>query len=84
VREWEHLVGLASKKGFAAFFQGKELAGTKPGEVSDLVFWERHQIDGILRWAAKEGRFFAGDWEEDEENTESSGPRCGSEMGLCE
>ncbi|AEM48053.1 phosphoadenosine phosphosulfate reductase [Acidithiobacillus ferrivorans SS3] len=84
VRDWEHLVGQASKKGFAAFFQGKELAGTKPGEVSNLVFWERHQIDGILHWAAKEGRFFAGDWEEDEENTESSGPRCGSEMGLCE
>ncbi len=78
VREWERLVGLSSKKGFAAFFQGKELAGTKPGEVSDLVFWERHQIDGILKWAAKEGPFMKEDW-----GLHPATPRCGSEMGLC-
>ena len=80
VREWEKLVGQASKKGYAAFFQGKELAGTKPGEVSDLVFWERHQIDGILKWAAKEGPFLREDWG----HAADDGPRCGSEMGLCE
>ncbi len=79
VRNWERLVGQASKKGFAAFFQGKELAGTKPGEVSDMVFWERHQIDGILKWAAKEGLFMKEDWG----HAGDDGPRCGSEMGLC-
>ena len=79
VRDWERLVGQASKKGFAAFFQGKELAGTKPGEVSDLVFWERHQIDGILTWAAKAGPFMKEDWG----HAGDDGPRCGSEMGLC-
>ena len=86
VREWEKLVGQASKKGYAAFFQGKELAGTKPGEVSDLVFWERHQIDGILKWAAKEGPFMKEDWCHDAGDDPSQGasPRCGSEMGLCE
>ena len=78
VRDWERLVGLSSKKGFAAFFQGKELAGTKPGEVSDLVFWGRHQIDGILKWAAKEGPFMKEDW-----GSQGASPRCGSEMGLC-
>ncbi len=86
VRDWERLVGLASKKGLAAFFQGKELAGTKPGEVSDLVFWERHQIDGILRWAGKEGLFMKEDWGHVDSDGFSQGasPRCGSEMGLCE
>ncbi|OCX68252.1 hypothetical protein A6M27_13100 [Acidithiobacillus thiooxidans] len=85
VRDWERLVGQASKKGYAAFFQGKELAGTKPGEVSDLVFWERHQIDGILKWAAKEGPFMKGDWglHPARGHAGDDGPRCGSEMGLC-
>ncbi len=85
VRDWEHLVGQASKKGYAAFFQGKELAGTKPGEVSDLVFWERHQIDGILKWATKEGLFMREDWDHAGSDGPSQGasPRCGSEMGLC-
>ena len=82
VRDWERLVGLSSKKGFAAFFQGKELAGTKPGEVSDLVFWERHQIDGILKWAAKEGPFMKEDWGYADSDGRA-GPQCGSEMGLC-
>ena len=88
LREWEKLVGQASKRGYAAFFQGKELAGTKPGEVSDLVFWERHQIDGILKWAAKEGPFMKEDWGPADSDgragpLQGAAPRCGSEMGLC-
>jgi 3'-phosphoadenosine 5'-phosphosulfate sulfotransferase (PAPS reductase)/FAD synthetase len=81
LREWERIVSLASKTGQAAFFQGKELAGDKKAlKTQPLVFWERHKIDGIVKWAAKTTRFVEKDWHADD----ISGSSCTSEMGMCE
>jgi 3'-phosphoadenosine 5'-phosphosulfate sulfotransferase (PAPS reductase)/FAD synthetase len=79
LEEWEFMVSSTSKMGKAAFFQGKELAGTKKNTVSELVFWDRHKIGNIVKWVTKPGQFKAGDWDELEE-----AGTCQMEFGLCE
>ncbi|MBU2853003.1 phosphoadenosine phosphosulfate reductase domain-containing protein [Acidithiobacillus ferriphilus] len=79
IEEWEFLVSSASKKGRAAFFQGRELAGTKKNTVSELVFWDRHKIGNIVKWVTKPGQFKAGDWDA----LEVAGS-CQMALGLCE
>jgi 3'-phosphoadenosine 5'-phosphosulfate sulfotransferase (PAPS reductase)/FAD synthetase len=78
IRRWEAKVSACSKTGQAAFFQGKELSGARLGEVSPLVFWERHRIDAIKHWSGKSGNFFAEDWDDFGESS------CSSELGMCE
>ena len=47
IREWEHLVSMATKRGWATFFVDSFL----PGETDEQIF-ERMCVDARVRWAA--------------------------------
>ena len=73
IRDWERLVGMASKSGFAAFFGGKEIPAT-PAQRR-----ERFAVDGVVKWSRVDFRKNKQARYED-----VFAPTCQAEHGLCE
>lgn len=77
VREWEHLVALASKRGAATFFP---VANDPTASATDAISAETHGIDRMIEWA----RTSRGGRQYDLIARIPADDRCSSAYGLCE
>jgi 3'-phosphoadenosine 5'-phosphosulfate sulfotransferase (PAPS reductase)/FAD synthetase len=73
IREWEHLVGQASRTGFAPFFGGKQIPSNPKNERT------RRSIDGAVKWARIDFRK-----NKKASYEEAFGETCSAGHGLCE
>ncbi len=71
IREWESIVGEATKRGHSTFF-------TAPGDSETAV--ERGAIDQVVMWAKTSRGGKQLDWD----RAYSEAPACASSFGLCE